>query len=208
MPRLRATVLCFLAGLALAAPQAAQAQDQVLRSPIVTVDQERLFRESAYGKAVLGRIEEETNALAAENRKIEAQLVAEEKALTEERATMDPAAFREKAAAFDDKVVKIRKEQDDKARALGNRRDDAQKTFFTKVLPILTDIVRERGAVAVLESRAIVLSADQIDITDAAIARIDKEMDLPEIPPSDQSGAAPDGAGPDGPTPAPEDGKT
>ncbi|MHC0052942.1 OmpH/Skp family outer membrane protein [Actibacterium sp. D379-3] len=181
MRRRSAIVLCLVAGLALsgvAAPLRAQEQD-VVRSPIVTVDQERLFTQSAYGQAILDQIEAESAELGAENRRIEAELVAEERALTEQRPTLDPAAFRAMAAAFDEKVVAIRKAQDDKTRALVRRRETAQKDFFTAVLPILTEIVRERGAVAVLETRAVILSADQIDITGAAIERIDQRLMAP-----------------------------
>lgn len=158
-------------------PVAAQQDDDTaIRSPIVTVDQERLFVESAYGQSLMNEIEAASKALAAENRRIEAELVAEERALTKARATLTPETFRERAAAFDEKVVAIRKRQDGKARDLVRRRESAQQDFYKKILPFLTEIVRERGAVAVLESRAVILSADQIDITDEAIARIDAAL--------------------------------
>ena len=172
MLRKTAILLCF--GAMLGAPLWAQeGQRTVVRSPIVTVDQERLFTGSAYGAALLQEIEEASATLAAENRKIEIELLAEERALTQERGTMSTASFRQKAMAFDEKVVAIRKAQDDKTRSVSARRDAAQKNFYQEIIPILTDIVRERGAVAVLESRAVVLSADSIDITAEAIARID-----------------------------------
>ncbi|ALG90233.1 MULTISPECIES: OmpH family outer membrane protein [Actibacterium] len=164
--------LGLLSGLA-AGPLGAQEQNLVVRSPVVTIDQERLFNESAYGKAILAGLEAEGASLAAENRQIEEQLVAEERALTSERAGMDPAEFRKRAMAFDERVVSIRAEQDEKARALGRRRDTAQANFYQTILPVLTQIVRERGAVVVLESRAVILSAEQIDITGDAIERID-----------------------------------
>lgn len=162
--------------LALAGAGAAQDDGQaILRSPLLTVDQDRLFADSGRGQALLSEIEAASAALAAENRQIEAALAAEERALTDARPTLDPAAFRAKAAAFDEKVVAIRAAQDEKARALVRQRETAQKSFYSEVLPILTEIARERGAVAVLESRSVILSADQIDITDTAIARIDAQ---------------------------------
>ncbi|SMX34954.1 OmpH family outer membrane protein [Actibacterium lipolyticum] len=171
---LRKTAILLCLGALLNAPLWAQeAARNVVRSPIVTVDQERLFSGSAYGAALLEEIERATADLSAENRKIEAELLAEERELTQERGTMSTANFRVKAATFDEKVVAIRKAQDDKTRALAARRDTAQKNFYQEILPILTDIVRERGAVAVLESRAVILSADSIDITAEAITRID-----------------------------------
>ncbi|WP_170106743.1 OmpH family outer membrane protein [Rhodovulum imhoffii] len=152
------------------------AQEPVLSTPIVTVDQERLFTDSAYGAALLKQIHEESTTLAAENREIEAELIEEERALTDQRASLPPEDFRNLAQVFDEKVISIRQAQDAKTRALAQKREVAQQEFFQAIVPILTQIVRERRAVAVLETRAVVLSADQIDITDEAIARIDARL--------------------------------
>ncbi|NHX28060.1 OmpH family outer membrane protein, partial [Escherichia coli] len=165
-----AAIAVALFGLLGAAPSVAQDSTSALRSPILTIDRDEVFERSAYGQAVQAAFDDQSNALAAENRRIETQLVAEERALTNERPTLDPVIFREKAAAFDEKVVAIRKEQDEKARALIRERDEAQAGFLNVVLPILSEIARERGAVSVLESRAVLMSAGQIDITDEAIA--------------------------------------
>lgn len=179
--RLRGCILAL--GLALALPAAGLAQEARprLQSLIVTLDQERLFEGSAYGQSLLAEIDEQAAALAAENRRIEAELIAEEKQLTEDRPKMAPEEFREKAAAFDEKVVGIRAAQDAKARDVVRAREEVQQQFFKEVLPILTEVVRERGALVVLESRSVVLSAGQIDVTAEAIARIDAQM-APDTP--------------------------
>jgi len=186
-------ILSCLAGVA-----PAQESRQPLRSPILTLDQERLFTESKTGRAVLQRLEADSADLAAENRKIEAQLVAEERALTEERSKLAAEEFRAKAEAFDDKVVSIRRAQDAKARTLAQRRDADQQAFYREALPLLAELVRERGAVAVLERGTVILSAEQVDITDAAIALIDArigpeaevsdEAERPETPPDAPQG--------------------
>ncbi|MGC9368856.1 MAG: OmpH family outer membrane protein [Paracoccaceae bacterium] len=195
---LRASVLGL--ALALALPSAAPAQEArvPLQSLIVTVDQERLFSGSAYGQSLLDEIEKQAAALAAENRKIEAELTAEEKQLTEDRPDMAPEEFRKLAAEFDDKVVGIRDAQDAKARDIVRAREEVQQQFYQDVLPILTEVVRERGALVVLESRSVVLSAGQIDVTTEAIRRIDAQLapeagDAPDLQPA--PGAAPDTAG-------------
>lgn len=158
------------------------------RSPILTLDQERLFAESRRGRAVLGALEADTAALSAENRRIEAELTAEEKALTVQRPSLSPEEFRALAEAFDQKVVAIRREQDAKARALALRRETDQQAFFREVLPLLAEIVGRRGAVAVLERGAVILSAEPVDITDEAIELIDARLG-PET--EDAGGAEP-----------------
>lgn len=186
----RAGILGLALLLALPATAGAQEARPKLQSLIVTVDQERLFSGSAYGQSLLDEVEAQAAALAIENRRIEADLIAEEKQLTEDRPRMEPEAFRKLSAAFDEKVVGIRAAQDAKARDLGRARDEAQQKFYQDVLPILTEVVRERGALVVLESRSVVLSAGQIDITAEAIARIDAQL-APEAGPREP---APEGA--------------
>jgi len=194
---LRAGILGLALLMALPAAGGAQEARPRLQSLIVTVDQERLFSGSAYGQSLLDEVEAQAEALAAENRKIEAQLIAEEKQLTEDRPGMDPAAFRQLAAAFDEKVVGIRAAQEAKAREVARAREDVQKRFYQDALPILTEVVRERGALVVLEARSVVLAAGQIDVTSEAIGRIDAalapEGETPQ-PAPDEAEVAPDAA--------------
>lgn len=184
-------------GLALTAPARGQDVRSVMRSPVVVLDQERLFAESAAGQALTDRIEAETAALAAENRRIETELTAEERDLTEQRATLSPEEFRALAEEFDSRVVAIRRAQDTKARALAKRRETAQQQFYRDALPVIAELVGERGAVAVLDRSVVLLSAEQIDITDAVIARIDAKTDTgdrdQQVQPADDAPAPPPG---------------
>jgi len=163
-----------LLGLALAC--AAPAQESQSQSPVLIVDQERMFEQSAFGRRAVREIRAAAAELAAENRVIEAELEAEERALTEQRPGMDPAAFAELARAFDAKVVEIRDTQRQKERDILALPDAARWEFFAAAAPILSEFIRERGAVAILDEKAVLLSLDAIDITDEAIQRIDARL--------------------------------
>ncbi|MGG7644546.1 OmpH family outer membrane protein [Rhodovulum sp. YNF3179] len=175
LPRLAAVFLTLWLAAVPAAGQDGSA-DGLPRSPVLTLDQERFFAESAFGQRVRRELEEAASALAAENRRIESELSAEERDLTERRPDMDPEEFRELADAFDRKVVEIRQRQDQKARDLDARAEAERQRFFDAALPILLEIIREAGAVALLEDRAIILSADRIEITDRAIRRVNAQL--------------------------------
>lgn len=195
------------AGLAAAVPVTAQDRPAAVPSPILTVDQEQLFDRSAYGRRVRSEIEAASAALAAENRRLEAELAEEEQRLTDLRPTTDPAEFQRLAAEFDARVVEVRRTQDEKERALVRRPEEARQEFFRAAFPVLAEIVRERGALAILDTRAVLISADVIDITDEAIRRLDAALgaegpDAPEAP--EAPGTAPEsGQGP-GPAVSPE----
>ncbi|HQU67450.1 MAG TPA: OmpH family outer membrane protein [Albidovulum sp.] len=162
-------------------------------SAILTINQDRLYSESAWGKRAAKHLTDISAALAAENRDLEAKLVSEEKALTNARPTMDPEAFRKAADAFDARVVELRSAQDAKGRAIGRISDAERQRFYAAALPVMGEVLRERGAVVVLDSRAIFVSADSIDVTDDMIASIDAKLGAGE----DATDPAPE------PTPAP-----
>lgn len=168
-----ALTLCLSLALA---PLGALAQELPAAPQILTLDQERLYSGSLYGKALEARALEASQALAAENRKIEADLTAEEASLTTQRASLSAEAFAALADAFDQKVEKIRAEQQAKAEKLTADRDAGRKQFFNAAVPILAELMQQAGAYAILNREAVVLSFDAIDVTDRAIAALDAKL--------------------------------
>lgn len=160
----------LILALALTGAGAALAQD--VRSPILTIDSDRLYRDSAFGQNVLKQIEAQTTALADENRTLEIELEAEEKALTAQRADMTPEEFRAIADAFDARVQSIRSDRENKSRAIANKLEENRDRFLSAAFPVLETIMLEAGAAVVLEQRSVFISANAIDITDTAISRI------------------------------------
>ncbi len=168
-------------GIAVAAVLAivgsATAQEAAVnQSPILTIDSELVFASSDIGLNITQDLEFALEALVTENRRIEADLNAEEQELTRKRPNMNPEEFRALADAFDAKVRRIRSEQDAKERELQRRREAERQSFIEVIAPILTSIGRERGAIVILERRSVILSADSADITDEVIARINAAL--------------------------------
>ena len=143
-------------------------------TPVLTIDQDRLLAETRLGAQTLQALEVQAQELAAENQRIEDELIAEELALTEQRATLGAAEFRDLANAFDARVQQLRGEQDEKVRQLSRAREEARSQFLREAAPIISEIVRMRGALVVIDRRDVFLSADSIDITDEAIQRINE----------------------------------
>lgn len=216
---LAAAVLPLAAGLM---PSGAALAQQQAAGPvlapapqILTLDQERLYAGSLFGKALEAKALAANQALAAENRGIEADLSAEEADLTQRRPKMAAAAFQTLADAFDAKVERLRKEQAAKVEALKTQRDSGRTAFFKAAVPVLADLMRKSGAYAILNHDAVVLSFDAIDVTDRAIAALDASLGdgsgvmgprLPQAPAeaAPNAGAEPDsGAAPEGGSPAP-----
>lgn len=167
--------------LCCAFPGAARAQDAVAQPnapAVLVVDQQRLFSESAFGKASLERERQASAELEAENNKIQAELVAEEQALTLQRKTLSAVEFSARADAFDQKVEKIRSEQDAKAHDLTQTRDKDVKEFLAAASPILGQLLADHGAGVVLDKSSVIAAANAVDVTDEAIALIDKVLGI------------------------------
>ncbi|WP_162784691.1 OmpH family outer membrane protein [Paracoccus suum] len=146
------------------------------QATILTLDQEALYRESRWGKRAQADLEARSRELAAENDRIAAELEAEDDTLTALRPTLPEDEFRRRADAFDAKVQKVRQDRDQAGRELLASADTDRTTFLNAALPVLTDLMRERGAIALLDRRTVFLSIEQIDVTGALIARVDAAL--------------------------------
>ena len=111
--------------------------------------------------------------------------------------TLTPEEFRARADAFDQKVLRLRRERDEASAQLGRARDEAEQILRNAALPVLAQIVLERGAVAVFERRDVFIVDDSIDITDAAIARINDQVGADDVQTGDAPSDAPTDATPE-----------
>lgn len=179
------TLLAVVAVLVLAGQ--VQSQEAVAPpstpAPLLTLDQDRFFLESDFGRAVIERERNATAALEQENKRIEAELVAEEQALTEQRKTLSPEEFTARAEAFDQKVERIRAEQDSKARALTDAREMDRQEFLKSAGPVLGELLGELKAAAILDKNLVIVSLSAIDITDEAIAKLNESLAKPDAEP-------------------------
>lgn len=188
-----------LLALALMLPgQGAMAQDVPTETvpPILTLDQDRFFSESAWGRAIGVRAEAERQELMAENRRIEEALQQEELALTDRRALVPPPEFTRLASDFDTRVEGIRAAQEAKARALIEQRDAERRAFSAAAEPVLEAVLAESGASAILVSGAVIMATPAADITQTAIQRMDEAY--PGLPPEEGAEGNAEEGGADG----------
>lgn len=145
---------------------------------VASLDRERLYRDSNFGQKKLDEIERRSEALTEENRRIQSELEAEERALTEQRKTLEADAFAVLAEAFDQKVKRLRVEQDEKRLEIRASLDAAEREFNQIAAPILRQLMRDRGITFILDQSAIILSLADGDITDEALAIINSRVPL------------------------------
>lgn len=180
---IRAALTALAAWCLIALPAGAQ---EVPKSPVLVIESERLFAETLAGQDIIAALDLARDALVTENSRIESDLEAEEQDLTQRRETLNVDEFRALAEAFDARVQSIRQQQDAKARALSQRFDRQQVDFRRAIAPVLQFIMTEAGAVVMIERRNTFITAEQIDVTDLAIRRIDQALTVtPTAPGTD-----------------------
>lgn len=152
---------------------------QSLNAPqreVLIIDPNRLFTETLFGQHISEALEAEAQELSANNRRLEEELRAEEKELTDARPTMSAIDFRDAAEAFDKKVQAIRRERQDRARALEEQRASAEQRFLATAQGVLVELMNERGGSVLLDMRAIILRDTAVDITNDAVRKIDEAI--------------------------------
>lgn len=176
---------------------------RLVAAPLLTVDQDRLFTESAWGKRALLAFEENGRRIAEDNERLAEQLSAEEALLTRQRAGMEPGAFRQRAEAFDTRATTVRRERAQAVQELNAGLDADRTAFYQAALPVMGALMQQRGAVAVLDRRTVFVSLDAIDITSDLISRLDAT--LGEGPAPTQAPPPDDAPGEDAPEIGPGD---
>ncbi len=199
-----------LLALALLAPGPVLAADDTeQRSPVLVVDFDEVFRQSDRGQEILREFETRSRELADEIARIDLEMAAEEKLLTEKRATLPAAEFRTLADAFDAKVQALRAAQDARALELNRDQSNARLEFRQTAFPILGQLMLDAGAVLVVEKRNVLVFNDAIDVSRITAQRLDAafaerapgdaavDETVPERPPEPQPDSPPGVSVPD-----------
>lgn len=158
------------------APAAVGSSPDPLAQAVLTVDQEAMYRQSAWGQRAERQIAQQSRQVAADNDTAFAALVADEDALTAARATLGADEFRKRAVAFDERVTAVRKERDAARAAVAQTAELDRALFFQAAAPVMTRVMKARGARVVLDQRTVLISDQEIDVTAATIAALDRAL--------------------------------
>ena len=146
------------------------------QSGLFTVDMNKLFRSSDFGKKIISANNKARLELQNENEELESELLSEEKELSEQRKILSLEDFRPKALEFDKKVSIIRTEQSAKEENLKNKARKQESEFYKRIYPLLYEILLDRGGLVLVDQRNVILWDTNVDITDDAIRLINQVL--------------------------------
>lgn len=171
MNAFRKTAIAALALGFMAAPAVAQ---KLSPPTIVIVDMDRIVNESAAGKTAGTEIQTKVSTLRTRATTLQTQLKADAEAIQKGQAdkTLAGAALEARAKAFGDKQQQAQQE-------LGRLENDVQRTrqyvvdqITDAANPIITAVMREKGASIALQEGATLQHSASLDITNDVIARL------------------------------------
>lgn len=189
--------LALVAGLGLAigagivaAPRPVLA-DEATPATIAFVDVPRIMRESAAAKSVSSQLERQEKAYEAEIKAQSDKLRQEEEALRKQQANTD--AFRAKQQEFQGKVDGLRQLAERRRQQLAFAQDEAMKKFMPVFDQIVADVAKEVGATIVLDTNRVLVSSNNLNITDQVMERLNAK--IPSVAVNFNAPATPVGGG-------------
>ena len=106
----------------------------------------------------------------------EKKLRAENDQLNAQRPTLSPADFAAKQQAFQQKLNAWRQGAEQKQKAFETSYNKAQKTIFETLQKVIGDIAVQKRLTLVLNKSVVIVSAQAWDISDSALAQLNKVL--------------------------------
>ena len=153
--------------------------DQYPNTSIGIIDINKVLTESKAAIDATNQIEMIQKKSEEESKKEDELMIKEREKLIEQQSVMAPEAFEVKVAEFEKKVQSYQVQRQEKIRKLDQMVQSARAKILEEVKPILNDQATELGITIILEKNAVILSADEMDMTDKVIKTLNKN--LPKI---------------------------
>jgi outer membrane protein len=173
-PRLSRAAL--VAALALPLVVAAgHAQAPAAGPKIAVINTELILLNSQAGKAALGELKKKQEAKEAEGRAKNEEIRDLQKRINEGRLSLSEDKLATLEKELEDRVIALRRFQDDANRELGKARDELLGQIDGKVMPVINQIGQEGGFTLIFRKfeSGLIYTDESIDITQLVIQRMD-----------------------------------
>ena len=153
--------------------------DQYPNTSIGIININKVLTESNAAIEATKQIEKIQKKSEKESKNEDDLIIKERERLIEQQSVMAPEAFEVKVADFEKKVQSYQIERQEKLRELDQIVQAARARILEEVKPIINDYANELGITVILEKNAVIMSADDMDMTDQVIKILNKS--LPKI---------------------------
>ncbi len=156
--------------------QEAKAPSQAKTPVVIVVDVNKIMTESAAAKSIQSQVSSMRKALKDDVDKKEAGLRSQDEKLAKDRTTLSSEEFEKKRRAFEEEVMKSRKDLDSKVGSLDRSVAVAMGKVERELQGILFEIAKDQKANLVLPKAAILVAETSMDFTDQAMAKLNSKL--------------------------------
>ncbi|HEY2740124.1 MAG TPA: OmpH family outer membrane protein [Thermoanaerobaculia bacterium] len=166
-------------GLALAVPVVAAAQPAAPAQPgvikIAVIDTEKILMNSAAGKKALAELKKVQDAKEKDLGARQQEIKDLQAKLSDGRLSLAQDKLEEMQKQLEDKVIALRRLQDDAQRDLTKKRDDVLGQIDQQVMPVINQAGKQLGYTLIFRKfeSGLIYADEAIDITDSIIQRLD-----------------------------------
>jgi len=174
--RFNRALLGLTLGLALAAPYAASAQAAPAGVPkIAVIDTEKILVNSAAGKKALAELKKLQEAKEKEFGTKQQEIKDLQAKISDGRLSLAQDKLDDMQKQLEDKVIAVRRLQDDATRDLTKKRDDVLGQIDQQVMPVINQVGKELGYTLIFRKfeSGLIYADDAVDITNVVVQRID-----------------------------------
>jgi outer membrane protein len=175
-------------------PPTVRAQ-QVAPPVIITVDVQQILRDSLVAKDVQAQMDQRTQRYTKDVSDQEGELQRTQDELEQQRTKLAPDAFNARMRDFQQRYDALDNRVQATRQALQQSYNDAMTKVENTALQIIADIAAERKANLVVAKAAVLFEAQDLDITQEVIRRLDTKLPqiqlaAPEVPAAGAPAAA------------------
>jgi len=165
--------LAFASVATLAAAPAASAATPAV---IVIVNTQQIFAQSKVGQSIRTQLQDQAKKLQDEDKKGEAAVQAEAKALSDQRSLLSADDFKKKVQALEQKEGERQNKMRAKGEALQLGVNKARQEVEAAIRPIFADVMKKNGATLLLDQSVVLAGGVDLDITDEVLKQLDEKL--------------------------------
>jgi Skp family chaperone for outer membrane proteins len=167
-----------------AAPSASSSGASPSSTPqpkILVIDRAAILRQSMAGKDMITQIDALTKTAQNEFKAEGEKLRSDGQALQQQLAVLAPEVRNQKTRDFNARQQTLQKKVQDRQNEIQAGVYKARKQIEDALGPILEKLMTERGANLLLDRQAVVLGTVDVDVTGAAIQRLDQKLSKAKV---------------------------
>ena len=143
---------------------------------IGVIDLNYILSESKAAKDAAKQIEDIAIKIEEEVASSDQEMIDEQNKLIESQSIMAPNAFEEKRIEYEKKVQNYNVSRQEKLLSIDRLVAESRNNVLNALKPILEEISNDKGITILLEKNSVLLNADNMDITNEALIKLDKEL--------------------------------